>query len=211
MDARSEARLALLGLIFAAGTAEAQQGITVQLPTFHFFSVATTVSVPDSGGAYMGGVGRGSSGRNRIGGPFGYGSTGVGGQRHAAGVNVQAQIHDLPAMDKALRGGTAAAGAPPGPLSQKLAATQGDNPSMPSASLKDLDRQRGAAADAQQAEAADFLRRAREAQAAGKTALAKTYYEMAHRRATGELRDQIAAQLQAIAATQRQAARPDQR
>ena len=67
----------------------------MQLPTFHFFSVATTVSVPDSGGAYMGGIGRGSSGRNRVGSPFGYGSTGVGGQRQVAGVNVQAQLHAI--------------------------------------------------------------------------------------------------------------------
>ena len=35
---------------------------TVQLPTFSFFTVQTTVSVPDSGGAFLGGIGRGADG-----------------------------------------------------------------------------------------------------------------------------------------------------
>ena len=93
---------------------DAQQGITVQLPTFSFFSVATTVVVPDSGGAYLGGVNRASSGRTRFGTPFGHRQGAIGADRQASGMQVKAQIHDLAEMDKALLG----------PMSQQVAAAQ---------------------------------------------------------------------------------------
>ena len=47
-------------------------------------------------------------------------------------------------------------------------------------------------------EAADYFQRAQEAEAAGKAGVAKIYYQMAARRATGELREQVAAKLEAI-------------
>ncbi len=73
---------------------------TVQLPTFSFFTISTTVSVPDSGGAYLGGVGGGRSG-SRSNGP-GLGNRAGGSGIDAGGVYVTAQIHDLGAMDRAL-------------------------------------------------------------------------------------------------------------
>ncbi|MBX3414985.1 MAG: hypothetical protein KF708_20035 [Pirellulales bacterium] len=45
-------------------------GTTVQLPTFSFLSVATTVSVPDGGSVLLGGVKRLSEGRNEFGVPI---------------------------------------------------------------------------------------------------------------------------------------------
>jgi hypothetical protein len=181
-------RALVAGLVFGGTPLNAQQqGVTLQLPTFSSFSVTTSVLVPDSGGAYMGGIGRGRSSRNRHGAPFGRGQNATGSQRQAAGMHVQAHVHDLSGMDKALRG--------PGPLSRQMSAAQSGALGEPIASLKDIERERKAAADAQQAEATDLFRRGREAQAAGKTSLAKTYYQMALRRATGELREQIAAQL----------------
>lgn len=71
---------------------------TVQLPTFSFFTISTTVSVPDSGTGFAGGVGgAGSSSR----------SNGLGSRAGASGVNaggvvIGAQIHDLREMDRAL-------------------------------------------------------------------------------------------------------------
>ncbi len=53
---------ALFVFHFAASSAAAQ---AVQLPTFHFFTTNTTVEVPDGGEAFLGGVGRASSGRIR--------------------------------------------------------------------------------------------------------------------------------------------------
>src|SRR5687768_5971375 len=74
---------------------------TVQLPTFSFFTVQTTVSVPDSGGAYLGGIGRGADGSTTRGiGPLrnrGFGST-----RAASGVSVHATIIDRDEMDQAV-------------------------------------------------------------------------------------------------------------
>lgn len=46
------------------------EGTTVQLPTFSFFSVATTVSVPDGGSVLLGGIKRLNEGRSEAGVPF---------------------------------------------------------------------------------------------------------------------------------------------
>ena len=46
------------------------EGTTVQLPTFAFISVATTVSVPDGGSVLLGGIKRLSEGRNEFGVPI---------------------------------------------------------------------------------------------------------------------------------------------
>ena len=45
-------------------------GITVQLPTFSFVTVNTTVSVPDGGTVLLGGIKRLSEGRNEFGVPI---------------------------------------------------------------------------------------------------------------------------------------------
>ena len=76
----------------------------VQLPTFHFFSVSTSVSVPDGGDAFLGGVGTVSSARTErgipgfIGQPFTNIATGstIG----AASASVHAEIHDFEALDQ---------------------------------------------------------------------------------------------------------------
>ena len=175
--------------------AQSQQGITLQLPTFSFFSVATTVVVPDSGGAYLGGMRRASSGSNRFGSPWAPGQGAFGCERQASNLHIQAHIHDLEGMDKALRSGSNPVLAKSSPLAQRLAAAQSEAKALPAASLQEIERHRTAAVDAQQSAAADFLRRGKEAQHAGKTSLARTYYQMALRRATGELRHEIAAML----------------
>ncbi len=50
--------------------ASSNNGITVQLPTFSFVTVTTTVSVPDGGTVLLGGVKRLSEGRNEFGVPI---------------------------------------------------------------------------------------------------------------------------------------------
>jgi general secretion pathway protein D len=47
-----------------------QSGTTVQLPTFSFVTVTTTVSVPDGGTVLLGGIKRLSEGRNEFGVPM---------------------------------------------------------------------------------------------------------------------------------------------
>lgn len=109
-----------LPLVIAAGTVDAQQvpqlrphpgevlgpplvidhnaATTVQLPTFSFFSISTTVMVPDSGTAFIGGVGGAGSGSR---------SNGLGSRSSASGIDaggilIGVQIHDLKEMDRAL-------------------------------------------------------------------------------------------------------------
>jgi general secretion pathway protein D len=54
----------------SGSTTGSNTGITVQLPTFSFVSVSTTVSVPDGGTVLLGGVKRLSEGRNEFGVPI---------------------------------------------------------------------------------------------------------------------------------------------
>jgi general secretion pathway protein D len=49
---------------------EEREGTTVQLPTFIFTTVSTTVSVPDGGTVLLGGIKRLSEGRNEVGVPM---------------------------------------------------------------------------------------------------------------------------------------------
>ncbi len=103
---------ALVCVFGAASSADAQQNaVAVQLPTFSFFSVRTTVVVPDSGGAYLGGIGRASSGSSVFGTPL-FRNGAIGLERSHAGMSVHATIHDFEAIDALLLGQKA--GAPSG-------------------------------------------------------------------------------------------------
>jgi len=51
------------------GTTTVDEGVVVQLPTFSFVTVTTTVSVPDGGTVLLGGIKRLSEGRNEFGVP----------------------------------------------------------------------------------------------------------------------------------------------
>ena len=51
-------------------TTRPRSGVTVQLPSFQFISVVTTVSVPDGGTVLLGGIKRLSEGRNEFGVPL---------------------------------------------------------------------------------------------------------------------------------------------
>jgi len=247
--------------LLAAGTAVAQQrpATTVQLPTFSYFSVGTTVSVPDRGSVYMGGIGRASTGRNEFRTPMlpfrPFKNTAIGQERSASQMHVTAYIHDFEAMEEALLGqpsyyqGVAArqplpqiAGASHPFLSRDPAYVAGWQPSTSAKRAAEMLAQSGAtgvspvhgqdargtqqpcklfpvplssAAEPQMSvaeaqarriseratrgqEAVDFFERARQAEAEGKTNVAKIYYQMAARRATGELKEQVLARLDVI-------------
>jgi len=79
-------------------------------------------------------------------------------------------------LDTAARGST-------GPMSKSLAELRAEH---------QRDQQ------ARQAEAAQWLQRGRQAESAGKPNVARVYYQMAARRATGELKEEIAACLDAL-------------
>lgn len=93
-------------VITLAATQALAQGVTVQQPTFSFSSTSTTVSVPDQGSAFMGGISRSAEGRTESGVPMlpfrPFRNQAIGQTRSAASTFVTATIHDFDAMDQAL-------------------------------------------------------------------------------------------------------------
>jgi hypothetical protein len=238
--------LLLLLLDLAASEVSAQRpGTTMQLPTYSFFSTSTTVSVPDRGGAHLGGVDRAADGRNEFATPLlpfrPFRNTAIGSERSATGAHVSVFIHDFEAMDKQLlrtgastsrglsrftrdhashgaRNGTVPfpnAGTAPGP-GTAVAASRATRPRAPVvspswslASSSDAGRQavmgvaeararRAAQEVARRDEAASLFARAEQAAADGKTGVAKIYYQMAARRATGDLKQHALARLDTL-------------
>ncbi len=202
--------------LFAAGSLEAQQQVpvgqlpatTVQLPSFSFFSVRTTVSVPDGGGAYLGGINRGRDSSSRR----GLGNRAIGSDRNAGGVMVRAQIHDLDELDKAV---LADAAAKRGAIDPDLAKAElirrgvgrgmddrtgagAANHDISPSSVAVIRAKNAAAAEAREKEAGETFAKAEAAQAQGKTGIAKIYYQMASSRATGELKLLAEARLAAL-------------
>lgn len=188
------ARFLVTGLWLAMGGSLLAQ--TIQLPSFSNVGVNTTVIVPDSGGGVVARDRRASHGYSTFSGlPR---TQGWGIRRQAGAIGVTAQIHDPAAADAALRAaarrngggnatdaltigaGTAAGSAPPGSM-QELAA---------------LRHQQVAET---QRDAIQWLQKARDAHQAGKASVAKIYYRMAARQATGELHDSIVAEWEHVA------------
>ncbi len=186
----------ILGFVSTAAAAAPAipRATTVQLPTFNFFTVATTVEVPDSGAGYLGSVGSGASGRVDRGvpglglHPFANAAGGV--ARSGGGTSVRAEIHDLDAMDKALLAGGAAPTAGSAGLPRALATDAAG-----AQSVAELRRQQAVSDRAPDAEAERLFQQAGDFKSAGKNELAKVYYRMAACRGTGSLRDQAIAAL----------------
>jgi len=189
---------------------QAQQATSVQLPTVSYFGVGTSVLVPDRGGNRLGTLGQSASQMTQFGGPLpGLGQRGVSsvcsGQR--AGISVW--IHDFEAMEAQLLGQRQPVVA--GPLSVKMAPklypiqqtdvlgpSDADRTGLSVAELRQLHQ---AELEAQNREAAMWLERAEKAQAEGKPAVARIYYQMALRRATGSLKQHLQQRLEALSAS----------
>jgi hypothetical protein len=204
----------LAGFAAALFTGEALAQ-AVQLPSFHYFTVQTTVSVPDRGAAYLGGVRRAASGSVNRGIPIlgkapGLGrlgrNTAYGSSLGASDVSVTATIIDHRELDEAVlaeaRARRAAAGIAAAPA-EPIAEYPPRSPlpvAAPVASVADIRRQNLEQDVARQQEALALVAKGREAEAAGKRNVAKIYYEMAARRADDALRRRIAEHLQTLGA-----------
>jgi hypothetical protein len=189
------AHRALIGLVavaLAAGEAAAQQAQVVQLPTFSFFTVSTTVSVPDSGGAFSGGERRFSSGHTAFGPAWGR-QRGFGRDAGGGGLRVAGQIHDFEAMDKALLSkGSPGQVEPDDPFARRLAQASASSAGQaPVDSLAEARRQRAAEEEALVQKTLAIVEDARRAEAKGKPGMALAYYKMAARRASGQLKADI--------------------
>lgn len=212
----------------------------MQLPTFSYFSVATTVSVPDRGSALLGGVNRAYEGRSDFGVPLlgglphvgrGFHNASVGRQVGAGAIRLSTQVHDFGAMEQSLSahsgvGARVAATRELAPVGGPLAAIMGTNvpasrtdahpPTQPITSspmsagiVSSAARPAGSVAEAraqlqaEQAataeEARRLFQRALTAESQGNIRAAKVYYQMAARRASGTLGEEISHRLAALA------------
>jgi hypothetical protein len=184
--------LSAMAIVFLAAEAAAQT--VVQLPTFSNFSVSTSVLVPDSGGAYLGGVSRAAAGRYVLRNPFCPLADAFGIDRSAGGAQVTATIHDLPGADRLLLAGSD----PASPEDQKIARSKESSAAQPAPSVAEA-RRRRAAEEARQAE--HFLamfEKARSAEEEGKGSVARIYYRIVAQQGPSHLKSQAVARLAAI-------------
>lgn len=215
--------LAAVGFCVSASSVSAQAPTTVQLPTFQVFSVNTTVSVPDGGGALLGGINRAADSSTTRGLPLGSkipglgrlaGNRGIGSTRSASNMSVHATIIDHQELDAAV---LAEAAARRGSLSltdkqeqatqQKAAyisrnlarVEQTVSETKPAApSVEDIRRRNELAAANRDAEEVVYFAKAQAAEAEQKPGVAKIYYQMVARRAAGDLRSQAETRLAAL-------------
>ena len=199
---------------------------TVQLPTFSFATVSTTVMVPDRGSAFLGGIDSAQTGRNEFGIPGltlpGLQNRSIGQTRGSSNMFVTATIHDFDAMDEALLGASSnvSYSSPtrglPGLLPDAAFAVRpvmrqstnlagnwkadptADAPKLPVGNLAVEQADRQVRKVVRSEEADDFFARGQQAEADGKPSVAKIYYQMAARRASGDLKQQALARLDAV-------------
>jgi hypothetical protein len=215
-------QLAVIVAALAAPLAASAQ--TVQLPTYSFTTVSTTVMVPDRGAAFLGGINRAASGRSEYGVPGlplpGFQNRAIGQERGASNMWVTATIHDFEAMDQALlstptvtgfgglpgdmpRGLTAPRPqfAAPAPREPVNLAGNWRREAAPAAPVHDAAAEEAARAGRQVArsqEAENYFARGQQAEADGKPNVAKIYYQMAARRATGDLKQLVQSRLDVV-------------
>lgn len=184
--------IALAGFLTAtlASAAYGQAPTTVQLPTFHFFTVQTAVSVPDRGGTTLGSLQRaleGSRARGLGKGPL-LGNRATSSARTGGGMSVHATIHDLAAMDEALLSAAASKRRGTGDLPVDVAPGLTAPVAAGVESLAEI-RDRNAHADAAEAaEIATLFAKAQQAEVERKPVVARLYYQMVARRAQGDLK-----------------------
>jgi hypothetical protein len=172
---------------------------TVQLPAFGMFGTSTSVLVPDQGGTSLGGVDSAAGGQSQAGLP-GLRNSAIGSSRTAANTQVRATVHDFQKADAALLGaGAGMASAPAADrAARSLAAAASSSAGQAAPSVAEARRLHEAEQDAQNAEARQWFDRGQAAEQDGKVAAAKIYYQMAARRATGELRQSALARLESL-------------
>jgi hypothetical protein len=204
MDSRRGSLIVLVATFALLGVAGQRASAQVlQLPTFHYFSVDTSVLVPDRGAAYLGGVNYSSSQSTQRGipglnGPM-FGSRASSRSTGGGGMWVTAQIHDFEALEAQLLGQNGATAGRPGSQRANAGALADANrtPSF-AQSIAALRNQAADEDSAKLAEAKAYLQRGQEKLKAGQFGLAKIYFQMAEKRSGGEVREQALAGLKAI-------------
>ena len=222
-----------LSLVACAG-ASAQ---TLQLPTFNFNTVNTTVTAPDGGTIGLGGVMRASEGRVENGVPILgklpyagrlFNNRGIGRDVSSSFQSVTPRIIILEEEEAKLGLPDYSSGAPIGGVlsagggrsygqsTRELSAVEQralslsqhvsrhvqqeeDQVSLPTGpSAEEIRQRNAAAADQRASDAVSFFEKGQAAEAAGKLNVAKIYYGMALKRASGDFQGEIQARLDAV-------------
>ena len=155
-----------LAFVFAAPLGASAQ-VGVQQPVVATTAVSTTVSVPDRGSAFLGGVSSAQSARAQYG-PLRSG-TSLGLSRQATSISTSVVIHDLQAMDEAILNS--------GPSQLPVVRVPNDHPSWIASQQSQPKVPTESAAD----KARKFERLAQRADDAGKKSLAKLHWQAAAR------------------------------
>lgn len=93
---------AFIPMVCSLGLSEGVSAQTIQQPVVRTFGATTTLSVPDRGTAFIGGVGQSAYGRRNAGfGPL-RGSSNIGRESSGASLTTTVTIHDFQAMDEYL-------------------------------------------------------------------------------------------------------------
>lgn len=163
-------------------------GTTVQLPTLSTFETGITVWVPSGGAANLGMIGRAAEGAAQVGAPGLRGNVARGGNVGVAGAQVNAVVHDLQAMDEAIQAQGRAGGNAPASQQQAAAAADASSAAQPAMSVAQARRLHEAETRAAADEAQSWFDRGVTAEEEGKPGVAKLYYQMAARQASGELK-----------------------
>lgn len=142
--------------------------VAVQQPVIGTTTVNTTVTVPDRGSAFLGGVNSARSGRVSAG--FGPGRSAIGTETNASSMRASVYIHDLQAMDEALLAQGKSASEPMSAISSRLAERRGQGVASVPAEKPSINPAE---------HAARFEKLAREAEARGKTNTARLHWQMA--------------------------------
>lgn len=204
--------LAFSPLIVLLSVATLRAQVVVQLPSYSVFGVSTSVSVPDRGSISLGGVGRSSSGSTAFGPALGLGNRSFGRSTSASSATQHATIHDFDALDRATlaraargprlaaSGGSRRASAYSRHSMPRPAASQSTADSPPEGTVEDARRLHRAAAADKDREVLDELAHARRAVEQGRSGVAKVYYRVAARRASGALKETIEREAAELAA-----------
>ena len=218
-------RICLTVMLVALTATSVTAQNAVQLPTLSSFRTGTTISVPDRGSVYTGGINRAADGRNEFGTPLlPLRNRGIGSQRSASSVSTSVYIHDFEAMDEALLsqargpnyrspvhrslGSSVVTGTRRLPAvsqtAQTARTTWQSRPATPPAtgplskSVAQLRAVRAGEQQARVAEAEQLFERGKTAESKGKLTVAKIYYQQASRRTQGPLQQEILAQLRLV-------------
>ncbi len=172
-------------LFLEGKSARAQQtGVTVQLPTFSYFSVNTSVLVPDSGAGIAAAMRRAEAERIAFGDK--QDSSKVSGA-NIGGVTIHPTIHDRNSEP-----GLALQSAPKQGLgnsfSQRLKDAQKSSAGRAELGVAEIERNLSQADEQLQEEAHQLLKRGLAAESKGRLGVAAIYYRQAATRADGDLK-----------------------